>query len=204
VWQREPSVWRFQGSDGKEIFKIRVRVALSVVAKGKLIEQVGTEFGATNDGQIDPAFMIPLLDGMARSERLLALARNASGGANPNDPQISEHEKPKPDRSTEEREWASAGASGCQRPTRLEACDKVRAYLSRHSDGAHADEARRAIADSEPALEKLRKDEDAWQRANADQCRERRTREACVGVGVYVNLFPNGLHAREAKQLVVY
>ena len=207
AWQREPSFVRFQRADGRETFKIHVRVALSALAKGRMVDQFVTEFGATNDGPIDPALMIPLLNGMARSQPLLALARANGGGAaqgDPSDPQISEHDKPKPGRAEDDREWASAGGGACARPTRLDACDKVRAYLARHPSGGHADEARRALSDSEPAFEKLQKDEDAWQRANPDDCRARKTREACVGVGVYVNLFPNGLHAREAKQIAVY
>jgi len=46
------------------------------------------------------------------------------------------------------------------------------------------------------------KDDNAWENAGSIECRAQKTREACVGVEVYVAKFPAGMHAAEAKRLL--
>lgn len=46
------------------------------------------------------------------------------------------------------------------------------------------------------------RDEAAWASSNAAACKAQRSAEACAGVAQYLQLFPNGAHAPEAKQLV--
>ena len=78
----------------------------------------------------------------------------------------------------------------------------MRQHLKNHPQGKHASEATRILGQAGGQLDKLQKDETAWQNAGAADCRARKSRETCVGIEVYLTKYPNGLHAQEAHSLL--
>lgn len=101
----------------------------------------------------------------------------------------------------DDSDWYKLKPVACKVPLKLDACDPIRAYLVKWPQGAHAQEARSTLDAAEPALEKLQKDENDWQAVRPDDCRRKKTRDACAGVEVYLHRYPAGLHADEAKKL---
>jgi hypothetical protein len=98
--------------------------------------------------------------------------------------------------------WFAIDTVKCKIPARVDACDRVRQYMQRFPDGAHAREATEILNAAQPALEKLQKDDVAWQKSNHYDCASRRTTDACVGVEAYEMQFPTGQHADEARRLL--
>lgn len=114
----------------------------------------------------------------------------------------AEDDAKKKQRVEEESDWNRARVTGCRQPTSLTGCDAVRTYLAKYPDGAHTEEAQAALKASEPPMEKLQKDENAWKTAGVDGCRADRTRDACTGVELYITKFPAGMHLDEAQSLI--
>ncbi len=102
----------------------------------------------------------------------------------------------------DDADWFAIETVKCKIPARVEACDAVRRYLQRHPSGAHAQEANEILSAAQPALEKLQKDDVAWQKANRYECQRARTSDACVGVEAYEVQFPTGAHIEEAHRLL--
>ena len=98
--------------------------------------------------------------------------------------------------------WFGIDTVKCKIPARVEACDPVRRYLQRFPNGAHTQEANDVLTAAQPALEKLQKDDVAWQKSMHSECLSRRTSDACAGVEAYDMQFPTGLHSDEAKRLL--
>jgi hypothetical protein len=105
-------------------------------------------------------------------------------------------------RVREETVWNKARVTGCELPVSLAGCDAVRIYLAKYPTGAHVDEANKALAAGQPQLEKLQKDENAWQQAGVTACRAPGGKDACLGVELYLTKYPAGLHADEARTLL--
>jgi hypothetical protein len=105
-------------------------------------------------------------------------------------------------RVAEETLWNAARVTGCELPAALTGCDAVRIYLARYPNGAHVEEANKALAAGQPQLEKLQKDENAWQQAGTITCRTHAGTDPCVGVELYLTKYPAGLHADEAHALL--
>ncbi len=102
----------------------------------------------------------------------------------------------------DERDWVSIETVKCKIPARVEACNSLRQYVVHHPQGAHVQEAAEILAAAQPALEKLQRDDVAWQKANRNECASRRTPDACVGVEAYEMQFSSGVHADEARRLL--
>ncbi len=105
-------------------------------------------------------------------------------------------------RVRDETAWNKARATGCALPVALTGCDGVRIYLAKFPTGAHADEANKALVAGQPQLEKLQKDDNAWQQAGVPTCRAHADKDACVGVELYLTKYAAGLHADEARALL--
>jgi hypothetical protein len=102
----------------------------------------------------------------------------------------------------DERDWVAIETVKCKIPARVEACNSLRQYIVHHPQGAHVQEATEILAAAQPALEKLQRDDVAWQKANRNDCASRRTPDACVGVEAYEMQFSSGVHADEARRLL--
>jgi hypothetical protein len=167
--------------------KLKYVVTVAVVAD-RPIDQLHVDYKTYEGDPPDEESVGSMVLAFAHSARVVAFAKqhgNAIAAA-----------------SSEEAEWNAADPTQCKVPATLEACDAVRAYLVKHPQGKYAAEASRTLAAGAPTLERLRKDDNAWENAGALECRAQKTREACVGVEVYVAKFPAGMHAAEAKRLL--
>ena len=102
----------------------------------------------------------------------------------------------------DDAEWFRIDTVKCKIPARPDACNPVRYYLSHHPSGAHSQEAQELLAAAEPALEKLHKDDVAWQKAGTSECRSKRTADACAGVEAYEMQFPTGMHSEDAHRML--
>jgi hypothetical protein len=105
-------------------------------------------------------------------------------------------------RVREETAWNKARVTGCELPVSLTGCDAVRIYLAKYPAGAHVEEANKALAAGQPQLEKLQKDENAWQQSGTAACRAQGGKDACLGVELYLTKYQAGLHADEARALL--
>jgi hypothetical protein len=140
----------------------------------------------------------------AYSPRIAAFARAAKTGAPSVAPvQTADVQPQTPARDPrDDATWFAIDTVKCKIPARVEACDAVRSYLRRFPSGTHAQEASEVLATAQPALEKLQKDDVAWQKSNHYECMRMRTGDACVGVEAYDMQFPTGMHTDEAKRLL--
>lgn len=167
--------------------KVKFIVTVDVVAAQPL-DQLHAEYKSYEGDPPDEESIGSLVVAFAHSRRVVAFAKRQSSTA--------------AEASNDDVEWNAADPTACKVPATLEACDAVRAYLVKHPQGKYAAEASRTLAAGGPTLERLRKDDNAWENAGAMECRTQKTREACVGVEVYVAKFPAGAHAAEARRLL--
>ncbi len=187
-----PSVTVSQGGgfvvtvNGRTKMKITIRVA--VVCAGQMADVLNAEYGGYDGDPPDDDAIASLVLAYAHSARVAAFAKQRAAAI---------------DAATSEDEaWREAELGRCSTPTTVDACDGVKAYLKAYPQGKHAGEATRLLAQVGPLFDKLQKDETSWQNADAAQCRAKKSREACVGVEVYLTKFPSGAHAREAHEIL--
>ncbi|MBN2194031.1 MAG: hypothetical protein JW751_14545 [Polyangiaceae bacterium] len=72
-------------------------------------------------------------------------------------------------RLLDDRAWQQARLADCRSPLSIDACSGVETYLASHPSGAHAEEARRALANAADTLRRWR-DDAAWDRSNSTVC----------------------------------
>ncbi len=197
-----PSFWRMQ-VNGREQVKLRVRVVAAVMGlqPSARLDMVQSEFDMT-EGEAPPeGGLARLVLGYAKSPNLArwAIARQSTAPAVDPHPTAPTANRPTP---ADDATWYKLNPVLCKVPQKLDACDPVRAYLVKWPAGAHAAEARATLDAAQPTLEKLQKDDNDWQAVRPDDCRKKKTRDACAGVEVYLNRYPAGLHADDAKRLL--
>ncbi len=100
-----------------------------------------------------------------------------------------------------DRDWYAIDVERCRVPRSLDACADVRGFLAKYPDGAHAEEAKAALATAAVRMEVLEKDEGAWAAAEVENCKRHVGANACARVEIYLAKYPAGLHANEARAL---
>lgn len=101
----------------------------------------------------------------------------------------------------EDSAWLAASSDACRAPADESACGGVHSYLVKYPDGRHALEAQVAIAEAEPKLTTFR-DAKAWGAAKAGDCRKPRKSIDCDPLKAYLEQFPTGSHAMDAKAVL--
>ncbi len=195
--------------NGRSRMRVTARIEVRS-AQNQLVDQFVAEYKGYRGGAADDDAIAKVVNALAYSPRIAAFARlprtaatvatNVSPTPSVNAPPTSTAQNPSERR--DDMEWFAIETVKCKIPARVEACDVVRRYLQRHPDGAHAQEANQILAAAEPALEKLQKDEIAWQKSNHNDCLNQHTSAACVGVEAYEIQYANGLHGEEAHRLL--
>ncbi|HEY1955528.1 MAG TPA: hypothetical protein VGH28_07945 [Polyangiaceae bacterium] len=195
--------------NGQRKMKFDVRVEVRAAQNDSLVDQFVADYKGYRGGPPDEDVVNKTVLGFAYSPRMAAYARavaqSKSSGvvgtvvAQPT--ATATVEAPRAD-TRDDADWFAIDTVKCKIPARVEACDAVRRYLQRHPQGTHAQEANDILVAAQPALEKLQKDEVAWNKANHFECASRRTSDACVGVEAYEIQFPTGLHADVAHRLL--
>ena len=186
-------------------FIVRIQVRH---AQGNAVDQFIAEYNGYPRDAPDEEAVGKAVVALAYSQRMAAFARmvakngHATAVATTAPPVDTASTMPSARDRRDDSDWFAIDTVRCKIPTRVESCNAVRSYLSRHPDGAHVQEANEVLASAQPALEKLQKDEVAWQKSNHHECASRRTSDACVGVEAYEIQFPNGVHADEARRLL--
>ncbi len=193
----DDSVWQVV-KNGQRRRKYTVR--LDVTAGARVLGQFLVDYrGYPGDAPDDDA-VGTLVSDFAHSARVARYARELKGAAAP--AQGAGRPSGPASDSQDDRDWFAVDTVVCKVPATLDACDGVRGYLEKHPHGSHTSEATRVLTQAVPGLERLRKDENSWQKAGAEDCRQKRTRDACIGVEAYETAYPTGLHAEEARRLL--
>jgi hypothetical protein len=192
-----PTFWQVQ-VNGRAQVKLRVHVVAQIMGLSPpaRVDVVQTEFEMNEGDDPDPAAMGKLVVAYAKSPNLARWAgthTQPEANAPPNNNANAN--------GADDADWYKLNPVLCKVPIKLDACDAVRAYLAKWPQGSHAADARATLDAAEPTLERLQKDENDWQAIHSDECRKKRTRDACAGVEVYLHRYPAGLHAEEAKKL---
>ncbi len=193
-------------SNGQPRMKITVRVEVRS-AQNVLVDQFIAEYKGFRGSTADEDAVGKVVIAFAYSPRMAAFARTAKSNTGPTMATTSAPTAPvmtAQGRSdpTDDAAWFAIDTVKCKIPARVESCDSVRGYLRRHPNGAHAQEANDILATAQPSLERLQKEEVAWQKANRNECARMRSSDACAGVEAYEIQFPSGLHAEDAHRLL--
>jgi hypothetical protein len=189
--------------NGQTKVKFTVRIEVRA-ADGRLVDQFLAEYGGYRRNPPDEDVVEKMVLGFAYSQRIAAFARSAKTRAAiaPTATATSDAPPPPVADRRDDADWFAVDTVKCKIPARVDACDHVRRYLQRHPSGAHAQEANELLNAAQPALEKLQKDDVAWQKSNHSECSRSRTADACVGVEAYEVQFPSGLHIDDAHRLL--
>ncbi len=184
-------------------FTVRVEVRSS---QNVLVDQFVAEYNGFKSSGADDDAINKVVLAFAYSPRIAAFARSAKSG-NVAVTTTTPVPTPMPTQTAQgdpqdDAMWFAIETVRCKVPARVEACDQVRNYLRRRPNGLHAQEANDLLSAAAPALEKLQKEENAWQKANHGECARRRSTDVCVGVEAYEIQFPTGMHADEAHRLL--
>jgi hypothetical protein len=178
---------------------------------GQGIDSFLAEYNGYRGNPPDEDVVSKAVLGFAYSQRIAAYARGvqrakASGAVTQPTATVTATADatvaPPPADRRDDQTWFAIDTVKCKIPARVEACDRVRSYLQRYPNGAHAQEATAILEAAQPALEKLQKDDVGWQKSNHSECSRQRNADACVGVEAYTVQFPTGVHADEAHRLL--
>ena len=178
-------------------------------AQGTIVEQTSVRF-ETDGVAFSPDAAGRLVAPLAQSTRLRALVPQIVKQSPPSQPQEAVDAGPPPKdekqerqaREEEEAAWIAARVEACRQPAALTSCDALRMFLVRYQTGSHLQEGTAALKQAEPGLAALQKDENEWQRSGSSACVPGATKDACVGVEIYVAKYPAGLHAVDAQRLL--
>lgn len=195
--------------NGQTKMKFTVRVEVRSAQNNTVVDTFLAEYTGYRNNAPDEDVVSKTVLGFAYSPRIAAFARavkvaRASGTVTAQPTAVATVEQPPPSNvdRRDDADWFAIDTVKCKIPARVEACDSVRRYLQRHPSGAHAQEANELLAAAQPALEKLQKDDVAWQKSNHSECSRARNADACVGVEAYSVQFPTGAHIDEAHRLL--
>lgn len=197
--------------NGRSDSNERVHLTASVISQGQVLDELAADFQSKNN-QVTASDVLPAVNALGSSLKVAQFGKKLREQADSRaraaqekaaqDKARSEEDAKQKQRLEEENEWNRARVTACRQPTSLTGCDVVRTYVAKYPAGTHAEEAQAALKASEPLMEKLQKDENAWKTAGVEGCRTEHTREACTGVELYVTKFGGGAHLDEAQGLL--
>ena len=105
-------------------------------------------------------------------------------------------------KAAEEYAWAQSNIAACASPMDDHACDGVRGFVRQYPNSPHGQDANGALstfAEKLRVYKEKRAEEEAWKATGSEGCATAQTETACDGVKLYVERYPAGLHAAEAK-----
>ena len=197
--------------NGKSDTNERVHLTAAVISQGQVLDELSADFQSKNRVVV-PSDVLPAVSALGSSLKIAQFGKQlreqadlrarAKQDKETQDKARGEEDAKQKQRLEEENEWNRARVTACRLPTSLSGCDVVRTYVAKYPSGIHAEEAQAALKASEPLMEKLQKDENAWKTAGVEGCRTEHTREACTGVELYVTKFAGGTHLDEAQGLL--
>ena len=176
------------GTDVNGRARARIEIVVAVTCDGQNADSLHSSYTALEGNPPDEEAIGTLVLAYAHSARVAAFAKDRSARSQ--------------EEASDEIDWVASEHEKCLEPRTREACERVKEYLRKHPRGRYAAEATPMVAQAPARLAAYQKDERSWQAAGVTECRAKRTREACVGLEVYVTRFPSGLHAEEANQLL--
>jgi hypothetical protein len=177
-------------SDGRKTYKITATLS-AFDHEGVLLDRFGTVFSSTDDAS---ANFQALVANFLRSARIARVGDKKRAATQAKEASA---------KAADAAAYKAGQPKVCAAAATLGACQGVEQYLRAHPDGAQAAEAKQLIEAAEPKLEALQRDEDYWLKSGHEDCAQTRARDACSGVDLYLLKYPRGMHAAEARALVV-
>lgn len=181
-----PSFIKIQNADGsvQKSFKVNVAVAVSSAKDTQLLDQESAEF-ESGDGAINDTAVRNTIALITNRGKITAYSAGLEADA----------------AAKEDDMWAKANVEDCKKATSDSACDGVKAYVKAYPEGKYVGDARKAEEEYKLAVG-AKKEAEAWARANADDCKKPEKVEDCDGVSSYLEKYPTGEHAEEAKSIM--
>lgn len=181
-----PSFIQITNAQGQvqKSYKVNVGLAVSSAEDTQLLDQESTEF-ESGDGTINDTAVRNTIALITNRGKITAYSAGLVADAE----------------AKEDDKWAKANVEDCKKATSDTACDGVKAYVKAYPEGKYVGEARKAQEEFKLARKAKQEAED-WARANPDDCKKPDEVEDCDGVSKYLETYPTGEHAEEAKKIM--
>jgi hypothetical protein len=169
-------------------YNVKVDASFLALGDSSLIDQAVAEFTA-DAGKVDQPAIETLVAQLGERGKLKRYAAR-----------LDQNKKDAAQalKDEEDKMWKAANVDDCRGATSEKACEGVDAYLAKYPSGAYAADGRKAIEDSKASADK-RSEEDLWAKADAEKCKSPTKVEDCQGLQQYLDKYPAGSHADEAK-----
>jgi len=168
------------------------------------IVDLGT-LGLTGAARFDLATAIPsgkLVAGTGASSGRLVFASDGSSGIPKGDYAVGDVDL-KPARAQHAtKAWAALDKETCRHAQATNACNHIIAFGNAYPVSAEKAQADALLVEAKPALD-IAADNEAWTAVNSSDCTTPKTETACDTTEAYLTQRPNGLHAAEAKRILV-
>jgi len=178
-----PSFIQITNAQGQvqKSYKVKVDLTVTSTSDSQLLDQEGTEF-ESGDGSVNDTAVRNTLALITNRGKITAYTAGKEA-----------------DKAAKEDDmWAKANVADCTKATSDTACDGVKAYLKAYPDGKYVGEARKAQEEYKLARG-AKQEEEMWARANPDDCKKPEEVDDCDGVSKYLEKYPTGEHADDAK-----
>jgi len=180
-------------------YSVTISATLLASSDAAVIDQAESSF-SSSDGQVDKAAVDQVVYAFNKSGKLQQWVANIKANQD----------------KAEEDLWVAGNAEGCKNAKSNEACDGMETYLKKYPTGKHAAAARQAIEDGkasmkkaeeeaqaakdeEKAAEDAKKEDAVWKAAVVDQCKKPTKSYDCKDVEAYLQRYPAGKYAADAK-----
>ena len=198
------------------VAKVNLRVTVSVTAvlpDGRVVDQASTEYVAGADEPATEERMRPIVQALRSSGRLAVAARavrqtrdadarqqRAAAEQADRAKAAADEAARKQKHTDDEAAWHAANESTCATAAATNACLELQAWLKANPGSEHAAQAKQTLDAAVPKLSELNA-AIAWDKANTQACKAPQKSSDCDGVTAYLEAFPTGAHADDARAL---
>jgi hypothetical protein len=185
----EPSLFQVQ-VNGKAQVSYKVQLAASFVSASdaSVVDQTNTEF-SSSDGSVDASAIQKLVGHLGSTGKLAAYSGKLKEKALDEEKKVAQ---------AEEDLWKAADVESCKKATSSKSCDGVRGYIAKYPSGKYTADGRKAMEDGDANMASVT-EENAWAAAAVEQCQKPTKSYDCKGVEEYLQKYPAGAHAADAK-----
>jgi len=191
-----------QLGSGKAAPDYQADVTIKIMAGARMVDRLTSSFVAY-EGQVTAKNMSDLLQAFTASPAISAfgaeLQKQKTDVEAGKKAQVEAAAREAQDK--EEATWRAANVEGCRNPTTSGACVAVWQYIKTYPSGVHVAEGRQAWQVAESKIRELAEQE-AWSRVSLPACKGPTEATSCDAGKSYIDRFPNGPHAAEARAAV--
>ena len=202
--QQEKSVFAVQVNGQTRVtYGVKINASFISAADSSVVDQAMTDF-SSSDGTVEQDAINAILVHLSKTGKLTKYAKASKEKAQKAAEEKAAKEKKDADdkvakeQKAEEDLWQAANVEGCRKPKAANPCDGVKAYIAKYPAGKYTAEARQAVQDGQAEANRMA-EEDMWKAAAVDQCTKPTKSYDCQGVEEYLQKYPTGAHAADAK-----